>query len=371
MLNELIQLNLLNQIGVDNALCFRLVTTTSTSLPIKYSYRINNNNNNNNENKHSITHSGVREFTAEEGKIGLPYHLWSNLSLPDPDTSLTNTNIAIPIPNIHIKYIKLPKITHLVVQPEYHAFVMNIIDMKRCLEENLVKYTTLTKDTKVYIWYRGHEYTMIIKKIEGVYLYDHTIGIYKQIPSAVNICNEDMEKPCDEEKKKKEKDTGTDILHADYECTAGCCINANITVDFLESIQSIEYQSNQVNNSNTTNGNKSTSVFHTIGGGSNSTRLIDTNRPVDNNNNNTIGIQKYSQYSNNTLNNDNIKLTTTTATTTTSNSSSNTTSSSSSSASSSSSSAAVVPLTIPVVGTDNKELIRQKRLLALQSRTIS
>ncbi|CAI0380448.1 unnamed protein product [Linum tenue] len=57
------------------------------------------------------THSGALEFTAEEGQVGLPPHVWSNLfpldNTPSPATAL-----------VVVRYVWLPKGIYAKLQPD-------------------------------------------------------------------------------------------------------------------------------------------------------------------------------------------------------------------------------------------------------------
>uniref|UniRef100_A0A5B6ZFI3 Uncharacterized protein n=1 Tax=Davidia involucrata TaxID=16924 RepID=A0A5B6ZFI3_DAVIN len=81
------------------------------------------------------THAGVLEFTAEEGSIGLPPHVWSNLFPGDaPKTSL-----------IEVRYVWLPKGTYAKLQPDEFGF-SDIPNHKAVLETSLRHHATLSQD---------------------------------------------------------------------------------------------------------------------------------------------------------------------------------------------------------------------------------
>lgn len=84
---------------------------------------------------HGSTHAGVLEFTAEEGSVGLPPHIWNNLySKQDPMTPL-----------IEVKYVWLAKGTYAKLQSEELGF-SDIPNHKAVLETTLRQHATLSQD---------------------------------------------------------------------------------------------------------------------------------------------------------------------------------------------------------------------------------
>ncbi|KAA8524727.1 hypothetical protein F0562_011150 [Nyssa sinensis] len=84
---------------------------------------------------HGTTHAGVLEFTAEEGSVGLPPHVWGNLFPADaPKTSL-----------IEVRYVWLPKGTYAKLQPDEFGF-SDIPNHKAVLETSLRHHATLSQD---------------------------------------------------------------------------------------------------------------------------------------------------------------------------------------------------------------------------------
>ncbi|KAI8005613.1 Ubiquitin recognition factor in ER-associated degradation protein 1 [Camellia lanceoleosa] len=83
---------------------------------------------------HGTTHAGVLEFTAEEGSVGLPPHIWSNL-FPSgaPMTSL-----------IEVRYVWLPKGTYAKLKPNELGF-SDIPNHKAVLETCLRPHATLSQ----------------------------------------------------------------------------------------------------------------------------------------------------------------------------------------------------------------------------------
>eukprot|EP00256_Glycine_max_P023542 XP_003545558.1 uncharacterized protein LOC100779441 [Glycine max] len=80
------------------------------------------------------THSGVLEFTADEGSVGLPPHVWNNLfseGTPKP-------------PLVEVRYVWLPKGTYAKLQPEKVGF-SDLPNHKAILETCLRQHATLSQ----------------------------------------------------------------------------------------------------------------------------------------------------------------------------------------------------------------------------------
>ncbi|KAI9176620.1 hypothetical protein LWI28_005133 [Acer negundo] len=82
------------------------------------------------------THSGVLEFTADEGSVGVPPHVWSNLFPSD------NTLTA---PLVEVRYVRLPKGTYAKLQPDTSGFT-ELPNQKAILETSLRHHATLSQD---------------------------------------------------------------------------------------------------------------------------------------------------------------------------------------------------------------------------------
>ncbi|KAK2988601.1 hypothetical protein RJ640_026098 [Escallonia rubra] len=84
---------------------------------------------------HGTTHAGVLEFTAEEGFVGIPPHIWGNLfPLNALSTSL-----------VEVRYVWLAKGTYAKLQPEEFGF-SDIPNHKAVLETSLRQHATLSQD---------------------------------------------------------------------------------------------------------------------------------------------------------------------------------------------------------------------------------
>ncbi|GMG98695.1 hypothetical protein Nepgr_000535 [Nepenthes gracilis] len=82
-----------------------------------------------------ITHSGVLEFTTEEGSVALPPHVWNNLFPMD----------APKDPLIEVQYVRLPKGSYAKLQPEGVGF-SDIPNHKAVLETSLRQHATLSQN---------------------------------------------------------------------------------------------------------------------------------------------------------------------------------------------------------------------------------
>ncbi|MQM00314.1 hypothetical protein Taro_033045 [Colocasia esculenta] len=81
-----------------------------------------------------VTHSGVLEFTANEGYVELPPHVWSNL-FHDGE---------VDAPLVEVRYVSLPKGTYAKLQPEEMGF-SDIPYHKAVLETSLRRHATLSQ----------------------------------------------------------------------------------------------------------------------------------------------------------------------------------------------------------------------------------
>lgn len=81
------------------------------------------------------THAGVLEFTAEEGCVSLPPHVWSNLFVDDS----LNSQL------VEVRYVWLPKGTYAKLQADGIGF-SDIPNHKAVLETRLRQHATLSQD---------------------------------------------------------------------------------------------------------------------------------------------------------------------------------------------------------------------------------
>ncbi|KAL5729875.1 hypothetical protein ACHQM5_002767 [Ranunculus cassubicifolius] len=86
------------------------------------------------ENHVGVTHCGVLEFTASEGFVELPPHVWSNLF----PSSSPNT------PLVEVRYVGLPKGVYAKLQPDGRGF-SDIPNHKAVLETCLRQHATLSQ----------------------------------------------------------------------------------------------------------------------------------------------------------------------------------------------------------------------------------
>eukprot|EP01039_Chlorochromonas_danica_P008373 gene8372-9228_t len=100
-----------------------------------------------------VSHCGVREFSAQPGRVGLPPKIIQTLG---GDLSL--------IDSIELKYVVLSKCTFVQLKPKENKF-FEVGPVKRCLEENLRYYSTLTVGDVFTVWYRGQAYNLVVKEM--------------------------------------------------------------------------------------------------------------------------------------------------------------------------------------------------------------
>ncbi|OVA09753.1 Ubiquitin fusion degradation protein UFD1 [Macleaya cordata] len=83
---------------------------------------------------HGTTHSGVLEFTANDGFVELPPHVWNNLFHADSPT----------VPLVEVRYVRLPKGTYAKLQPDGMGF-SDVPNHKAVLETSLRQHATLSE----------------------------------------------------------------------------------------------------------------------------------------------------------------------------------------------------------------------------------
>ncbi|KAK4758982.1 hypothetical protein SAY87_020283 [Trapa incisa] len=82
-------------------------------------------------------HCGVLEFTAPEGSVGLPPHVWNNLFGADYQTSVMT-------PLVEVRYVSLPKGAYAKLQPMGFGF-LDLPNHKAILETSLRQHATLSQ----------------------------------------------------------------------------------------------------------------------------------------------------------------------------------------------------------------------------------
>lgn len=88
------------------------------------------------------THSGVLEFTSDEGLVALPPHVWNNLFADaNPDAAL-----------VEVRYVRLPKGTYAKLQPERQGF-SDLPNHKAILETSLRQHATLSEGDNLTVNY--------------------------------------------------------------------------------------------------------------------------------------------------------------------------------------------------------------------------
>ncbi|XP_031491052.1 uncharacterized protein LOC116258088 [Nymphaea colorata] len=101
------------------------------------------------------THCGVLEFTAAEGSVELPPHIWTNL-FPIP---VDNT------PLIEVRYVRLPKGTYAKLQPDTIGF-SDIPNHKAVLETSLRQHATLSQGDILTVNHGGLSYKLKVLELK-------------------------------------------------------------------------------------------------------------------------------------------------------------------------------------------------------------
>lgn len=102
-----------------------------------------------------ITHSGVLEFTADEGAVGLPPEVWNNLFRED--------SAATPL--VEVRYVWLPKGTYAKLQPDGMGF-SDLPNHKAILETSLRQHATLSQNDILMVSYGDLSYKLRVLELK-------------------------------------------------------------------------------------------------------------------------------------------------------------------------------------------------------------
>eukprot|EP00931_Biecheleriopsis_adriatica_P101859 TRINITY_DN76921_c0_g1_i1.p1 TRINITY_DN76921_c0_g1~~TRINITY_DN76921_c0_g1_i1.p1 ORF type:complete len:608 (+),score=137.79 TRINITY_DN76921_c0_g1_i1:51-1874(+) len=128
----------------------------------------------------AVTHAGVAEFTAEDGKVGIP-----------PKVALCLTKAAgleklEEVGQIRVRYVKLDRTTKssATIQPRgvgFHIEGQDVInlDLQKVLERTLQSHATLTEGDWLPVRHEGRAYELVIRTLEP--------------ESAISLLNTDLE----------------------------------------------------------------------------------------------------------------------------------------------------------------------------------
>ncbi|KAA3474701.1 Ubiquitin fusion degradation 1 [Gossypium australe] len=101
------------------------------------------------------THSGVLEFTTDEGLVGIPPHIWSNLFLGDTPKA----------PFVEVRYVRLAKGAYAKLQPDGIGF-SDLPNHKAILETSLRQHGTLSQDDVLTIKYGELTYRLHVLELK-------------------------------------------------------------------------------------------------------------------------------------------------------------------------------------------------------------
>jgi len=102
--------------------------------------------------KGTMTHSGVLEFTAEEGSCYIPFWMMQNLVLEE-GALITVTNVS------------LPKATFVKLQPQ-HVDFLEISNPRAVLEHALRNFSCVTKGDVICVPYNSRNYHFMLKEVK-------------------------------------------------------------------------------------------------------------------------------------------------------------------------------------------------------------
>ncbi|PAA49896.1 hypothetical protein BOX15_Mlig029594g2 [Macrostomum lignano] len=99
-----------------------------------------------------FSHAGVIEFTAEEGRVYVPYWIMQNLLLNEGDM-------------LRIENVSLPKATYAKFQPQNVNF-LDISNPKAVLENELRKFACLSTGDIIVLHYNNKEYELLVQELK-------------------------------------------------------------------------------------------------------------------------------------------------------------------------------------------------------------
>ena len=109
------------------------------------------------------THAGVLEFTAEEGFVELPPHVWRNAGFTDPEYLSNSSHRGIP--EARVRYVRLPKGTYAKLQPEGRDFA-DVLNHKAVLETELRQHASLTQGDLLTVQHGGVDYGLRVLELK-------------------------------------------------------------------------------------------------------------------------------------------------------------------------------------------------------------
>lgn len=101
----------------------------------------------------TATHAGVLEFTAEEGYVELPPHVWRNGGFSDTSREA------------RVRYVRLPKGKYAKLQPEGRDFAV-VLNHKAVLETELRQHASLTQGDLLTVQHGGVEYGLRVLELK-------------------------------------------------------------------------------------------------------------------------------------------------------------------------------------------------------------
>ena len=130
----------LARLNIEYPMLFRLVHSSSTG-------------NTADTDLERVTHSGVLEFTAEEGSCYVPFWMMQNLLVGEGGL-LTISNIS------------LPKATFVKLQPQHKDFLEAISNPRAVLEHALRNFSCVTKGDVICVPYNNRNYHFLLKEVQ-------------------------------------------------------------------------------------------------------------------------------------------------------------------------------------------------------------
>jgi Ubiquitin fusion degradation protein UFD1 len=132
-------------------------------------------------NKSLTSFAGVLEFTASEGTVQLPSHVWQNLF---PDKS----SLGIDVPLVESCYVCLPKGTYAKLKPEGAGF-HDLPNHKAILEIELRLHATLSEGETIRVSYGATQYGLQVLELKPASTFsviETNIDVDVEIPDGEN-----------------------------------------------------------------------------------------------------------------------------------------------------------------------------------------
>jgi hypothetical protein len=108
------------------------------------------------------THAGVLEFTAVEGSVELPPHVWRNVGFINSQGIFNFLEGGTWM--VRVRYVRLPKGTYAKLQPEDADFA-DVLNHKAVLETKLRQHASLSQGDLLLVNHGGYDYGLRVLEL--------------------------------------------------------------------------------------------------------------------------------------------------------------------------------------------------------------